>query len=488
MRKGRIAWTLVAALISEAINKIAPLLTLHLAATRLGVEAFGASQFALWILEWGILLVAFGYPQSIPLAIRQARSTEEKREIAGAVTAGRLMQAMIALIVILVLLATVPGWAVYRPAIVASSFILLTSAIEMSGLLLALQKNALVSLSMVAGKLASIAGIWWLVQSPEDSVAFVVITNGANAVVGTCTFLLSWKILGLRLPRMTRVVESFNRAAPFAGATMLLVALERFDLAIVEHHLGSTGAGWYSGPARLVQSITPLIAAISAVFFSEMIAIFDTKELRRHLRVSLLAMMSILLPVTAGTWFAGAGILALVFGSSFGSQGPVLSIMILACVAHGLILIAGFQMCALQQRIRPLFLALGAGLAAAILLGIPATAKWGLTGAAWSSVLGRWVAALIVTRSAMGGLDLRPYDFLEPAIKALIPTACMSAVVYAWQKAMGGGPSEDLANLGPLVLIGAVTYALCFLATNRKDVSSLFTQLSQRGRRKAQIR
>lgn len=480
MQKGRIAWTLVAALASEAVNKIVPLLTLHLAATRLGVEAFGSSQFALWILEWGILLVAFGYAQSIPLALRRAQSAVEKQEIAGAVLAGRMFQAGITLIATLVLLAAIPGWDAYRPAIIASSFILFTSALEMSGVLLALQKNALVSLSMVAGKLASLAGIWWLVQSPADSVAFVTITNGANAIVGTGTFLISLKLLGVRIPRRGQIWQMFTQAAPFAGATLLLVALERFDLAIVEHFQGSQGAGLYSASSRLVQSITPLIAAISTVFFSEMIAIFDVQEIRRHMRLSVLSTMAILLPVTAGAWFAGGGVLELVFGNGFGSQAPTLSVLLLVCVAHSLILVAGFQMCGLRQKMRPLFFALACGLAAAIVTGIPATARWGLTGAAWASVAGRWIAAIMVTHATIRDLGIPARDFIGPLLKTAIPTMGMAAILYAWQKATGAGTSGDIGRLGPFILTGAITYAAFFMLFNRREARAMLAQVTRR--------
>ncbi len=477
MQKRRIAWTLTANLISETVNKIVPLLTLHLASTRLGIDGFGSSQFALWILEIAILMVAFGYPQSLPLMLRQSKSLTEKQKIIAAVTANRLVQGLGVLGATAILLFTVPGWHKYAPAVLSSSFILLTSAIELTGVLVAVQKSVFISVPMITGKLASLVAIWWFVQNSADTVAYVVITSAANAVVGASTFVLGWKLLGIRQPDVKEMVQAFRTAAPFAGAGILLVALERFDLAIVEHHLGTTGAGWYSGPTRLLLSITPLAATISSVFYSEMLAVFDPHEIRRHFRFAVLATMAIMLPITTGAWVVGPGALALVFGTPFSAQGEVLSVLILSSIAHGIIVICGFQMLALHQKIAPLVTALAVGLLAGIMTGIPATGIWGLEGAAWANVTGRWLTALIVVSSALRMTPIQLSDLTTPIVKTGIPAVVMMIILQEWIKSSGTFKVEDPVQLAGIVAAGTLIYAIIFAIANRREAVIIWRRL-----------
>lgn len=465
---------MLAALASETVNKVAPLLTMHFAASRLGAAGFGVSQFALWLLEWGIILVAFGYPQAIPVALRRAESLQEKKELAGALVLNRLAQAACAILAIWVLVQSNPDYGVYWPAVASSLFILLLSAFDMSGVLIAVQRVGTYSMMMIASKLASLLAVWMLIQSTSDASLYVLITNGANGLICVGSFLLAWNFLGLSMPSLSQMRKMFRLSVPFAISVFALVLVERFDLYLVERSMGPVGAGWYSGPMKLMQSIIPLIASVSTVFYSEMVGIHDAESMKKHLRFSLLSVMLFIMPVIVGTWFTGAGILNLIFGAGFESQGQTLSILVLNALAHAVILVIGFQTLGLRHRMRPVYSALFIGLLAGVIIGPTLVKNFGYVGAAGASVISRWIPAgiILLTARNVGVVGFR--EFSGPILQAGLPALAMGVVLALAEQA-------GARSLATLLGLGAISYFVFFMAINRSDAKKIFkTILRQR--------
>ena len=465
---------MLAALASETVNKVAPLLTMHFAASRLGAAGFGVSQFALWLLEWGIILVAFGYPQAIPVALRRAESLQEKKELAGALVLNRLAQAACAILAMWVLVQSNPDYGVYWPAVASSLFILLLSAFDMSGVLIAVQRVGTYSMMMIASKLASLLAVWMLIQSTSDATLYVLITNGANGLICVGSFLLAWNFLGLSMPSLSQMRKMFRLSVPFAISVFALVLVERFDLYLVERSMGPVGAGWYSGPMKLMQSIIPLIASVSTVFYSEMVGIHDAESMKKHLRFSLLSVMLFIMPVIVGTWFTGAGILNLIFGAGFESQGQTLSILVLNALAHAVILVIGFQTLGLRHRMRPVYSALFIGLLAGVIIGPTLVKNFGYVGAAGASVISRWIPAgiILLTARNVGVVGFR--EFSGPILQAGLPALAMGVVLALAEQA-------GARSLATLLGLGAISYFVFFMAINRSDAKKIFkTILRQR--------
>lgn len=463
---------MMVALMGEAVNKLVPLLTMHFAAVRLGAAGFGISQFAMWLLEWAILFVSFGYPQSAPVAVRRAASDDEKRQIAGALILNRLVHAGLAFTILFAAASLNDDWAIYRPAVLASGFIIFLSAFDMSGILIGVQKLGAYSMVTILAKLGSLLAVWALIQSPRDSGIYVAITNGANGAICIGSLILALIFTGVGAPTLDQMRNVWRISAPFALSVLALLLVERFDLYLVERAMGPEGAGWYSGPAKLMQSIVPLIATISTVFYSEMAGTHDDTSLRRHLRFSLMTVFMFVLPIIAGTWFTGGEFLALVFGPGFEQQASTLNILVVNALAHALILVIGFQTLGLRHRMRPVYVALGIGLVCGILAGDAMSRDLGYMGVAIASAASRCLAAAIIVGVALrlGLVHLR--ELVEPLWKAGAPALGMSLVLFSLDLA-GGLP------LGAIVAAGVAGYAAFFILVNRDDAERLWRSVKQ---------
>ncbi len=462
MNKTRIAVTLFMAFLGEIANKVVPLVNLHLIAGRLGVDAFGSAQYALWILEWGIVFTTFGFPQVGPVLIREAQTREEESRVNGSVVCAKLFLAIFATIVLIIMMMGSANLGPYRLAVFTSLFIMLTSALDSSWILAAKQKLAVLSFISIIAKLLSVAAIFSLIQAPHDAILFVIITNAVNALIAIASFVVAVKLVGLSMPKLEDVKAALSAATPFAVAILMFLIVDRFDLFLVEKNLGSTATGLYSSASKLIGSITPITAAISGVFYSEMLALSDAKSIERLINASLFWVISVIAPLIAFLIWFNDELLTLIFGLSYLGASDVLSYLGLGAFFFAMIVVFGFQLLALKRQWLPLVLGLAVGAISGLVIGFTFLSDGGgLLGVAAASLIAKGLTALIVIVSAALTWQLRAKSLAKALLRPLLPILATVLVLLStmW---LPGAPSNPLFNL--FIMLGS--YVVFFTALN----------------------
>ncbi len=471
MNKKRIAITLFMAFLSEIANKIVPLITLHLVAARLGATAFGVAQFSLWLIDWGVIFTMFGFMQVAPVMLRDATSAVSRSTVAGAVVVSRIMLAATAALALGFMVRDSSGYSQYKTAVYASSFILLSTALDSTWILLARQKMAVLSAASITAKLCSILAVAMLVKNPDDSVTFVVITNAVNAFISMASFLVAAKDIGFAKPSLRNSLHTLHIALPYAVAVTLIVILERFDLYLVERNLGLAATGVYAAASKLVTSLTPIIASVTSVFYSEMIAHNDIETIYRHLRASLFWVISIFAPIAVGIWMIDTEILRIVFGEEFTGGAHVLSILTFGAIAYAIILIFGFQLLALRKQWRPLVTGLFAGSIAGYLCALVFLVSHGSQGIAFAAVIGKWIAAVVIFFAAIRHWELPIKAIALEMARPLIPSIAMGLVI-APMAHWGLLPKNGLA----VTTVSALVYCVLFSVANAKEAQLIWAK------------
>lgn len=429
MNKKRIALTLLMAFLGEVANKIVPLVNLHLVAKRLGVEAFGMSQYALWLLDWGIILATFGFQQVAPALLRNVANSEEQRKINGSVVLARLILAVIGISLLILGLQGYEQLSPYKTAVYSSLFIIIASAVESTWILAAKQKLALLSLISIIAKLASVFAVYTFIQAPDDAVFFVVITSLVNAVIAISSFFVAIRLVGIALPTWQQVRNSLIAAAPFALAFILFWVVDRFDLYLVENYFGSVATGLYSAASKLVGSITPIVAAISAVFYSEMLAAFDQESTENLIKASLFWIISTLAPLVFLLCIFDEPVLSLVFGSAFAAAASLLKTLGVGAFFFAIVFVFGFQLLAIKRQWRPLLIALTLGALAGGLFGYVAVKEEWLVAVALSSISAKAVTGGYVMWSAIKVWKLHFSGIIRGLVWPFLPTILMAVIV-----------------------------------------------------------
>lgn len=453
MHKKRIAISLCISLLVEFINKVSPLFVLYLAKTRLGLERFGYSQFAVNLLETAIAFVMFGY---VIIASKEVVNLQEKPKELGSMLSSlvvlKLIHALLTIAGLALLCISVPQYEIYFKLVMILSFILLATAFEMTSVLIAHQKIHLVNACLGFTKIVSLLAIYKLVNNSEDANLYAILSLGTNSVVSIFTFYIGSKLVRLHKPSLFWMKQLFRKGCHFALIYIGLNLLDRFDVFLAEWFYGVKGAALYVGPARVSQSLNSVVIASSLVLLSELVALKDKDQITEHVSLSMIGASFFLMPICFGVWFVDKTVISLIFGEEYIEHAKLLSFLVLAVAAHSIITILGFQVLALKDQIRKftvsLLIGFGVGIASALLL----LNHYQLYGIAVGVVLAKIVAAIGVAREARKSLSEIPWKWI---LRPVYAGTLMMLVLAAAQ----------LSFALYIILLGAAVYVgtLCFL-------------------------
>lgn len=467
VERKRIAAGLVAGVIAEIANKLFPLLTLHIAASKLGVLEFGRSQFVLWLVDIAAVFVIFGYGSLAPLLWRDGPSSEERSRLLGMTMLVRTVHAGVATAALLLICQYYVGWNEYLPLLLPSLFAIFSTAFDMVWALASMQKLTVVSVISLVAKSLGLILILCFVKDNDDALIYMIAILGANAAVnlGSCLYVV--KKIGVMLPRAADIKALFSASLPYALCFMLLTLLDRFDVFIVESYLGNEGAGNYIGPAKIAQSFLPFVAMINGIFYSEVLAVFNKESALNHLRLSLRVVLLVVLPIVTGVWFVDADLLALVLDEHYRQFGSVLSVLSQSILPHVFLLVFGLQVLMLAKRISVFNISIAVGLCAGVAVSWYGLQPYGLLGVAFGVTFGKWVTALLTLTFAAKALRFSMFLILKQLIPVFQPAIVMAVSLSALR--LSGAVFPWFIEMA----IGAAVYSLMMFLLFRSEMKLL---------------
>jgi len=394
MNRRRILSTLLGGLTAEIVGKVVPLLVLRFAIARLGVERFGYAQFGYSLIDLTITLVVAGYAQTAAVELGRSHDNPSMiKSIVSEVTALKLINAVVGFGLIVLAFLLVPEYQKYAPVTLTLSWVLLTTALDMSYVHIGTRRMLSLSVLTIAVKLLSLTAVLVCVRTPDDLILFALLYFGANGLIGLGNFIINVRRFGWCRPTAIGLKQRFYGSAPFAFMVLLMMILERYDVFFIENLLGPTGAGLYLGTARIVQALANVAIAVSAVFFSEIVATESPESLTQHAYLGLWVLCALLMPVAAGAWLVGGDFIGLVLGPEFHGLGPVFAILVMALLAQAFVMVFGFQVLMVHRRAGTISAVLGASTVVGILLCILLRQSFGMNGVALANLGSRLVAA-----------------------------------------------------------------------------------------------
>jgi O-antigen/teichoic acid export membrane protein len=468
MQLSRIVRGLAGGFFAEIVNKLVPLLILRFVVQKIGVDGYGVAQFSYWLIDVAVAFVVFGYTNIASVEIGQARDEPARvGRIISEVMALKVVHALIALAALLGLTWSLPSYAEYRTVVTALSFVLLTSAIDLSFVHIGTSRMLSLSVLTISVKILSLVAILLCVRGPEDLMTFALLYFGANGLTALANFLFNVRRYPLAWPDREALTQRFKASLPFAATAFLMLALDRYDIFVVEAFRGTTGSGLYGGPLRIVQALGNVLSSIGMVFFSEVVATKDKASLTRHVSLACWAMFALLLPLLAGSLLTADGVLGLILGSDFRGNGTVLTILFAGLFGQCLITVFGSSVLLFHRRVKALNLTLALGAVLGVPLAYALQLKYGLPGIAYATTSTRLLAGCLMMLSAKTYLDRLP-------ARELLLTAAPAALMYGALVAL-----PDM-RLIPTLLVGGIVYAVALSALNSGKMRTLAATLRSR--------
>jgi len=244
----------------------------------------------------------------------------------------------------------------------------------------------------------------------------------------------------------------------------------------VEKYFGVMATGLYSAASKLIGSITPIIAAVSGVFYSEMLAQSDSESIERLVKASLFWIISILSPVIFLLNLFDAAALNLIFGSAYSEASNILSILGVGTFFFVAIFVFGFQLLAIKQRWLPLVVALTIGAASGLVCGYVSSIVKILPAVAVSAVVGKAVAGSCLSLWAKHAWGIRVRGLLLEVLRAMLPTTLLGVFILT---AYGIGILSTW-SVTLNVFVFAACYVVIFSAMNLSEVKVIITYLKRK--------
>jgi O-antigen/teichoic acid export membrane protein len=463
-------------LVAQLITWSATLVTTAALGAWLGVADFGVLYLAMSLSLLFAVLVEFGLNQQLVRAI--ARDPELAGPYLVNALAIKLALSLVAYLMILGLTFVLGYDAQARLVIAVYSLILAFSgtATTFTAVYQGTQRVIYAAVGTVVEKVLVCVlalGLLWL--------GFGVVAMAAVFVVGAAASAL-WQ--GVFLRRVARVELRLDRAVmgtlarsaiPFFAYWVLGSLYYRLDTILLSKLSGETVLGWYGAAYRLFDTLVflPSIVA-SAILFPilSQLSIQSRPALRRAMVRGLDTILIVGIPICVGLFTLAEPIIGLIYPRPEFMQ----AVPALQWLAVGLLLlyvnsILGVTLVSLNQEKK---LTLLAGLALVLNLGLNLALipRFQHVGAA--STTAATEAFMLVYLLAVTPRDLLSRSTLGVLAKAGVASAAMGLVLFALRG----------QNLGLLVLIGGVVYAVVGLALRlvpREDFRLIGAALGRRG-------
>lgn len=185
----------------QGLNFIAPILVLPYLMVVLGAEKFGYISFALAVCQYLMVLVDFGFYLSTTKRIALVKEDKEALNRIFAATFYCKMGLLALSFLILVAVASIPKFAVYRPALFAMFSIVIGNAFLFTFLFQGLGQIRWISIFNGIAKLSVLPLTFVLVHGPEDYLIAALLQGGVSIVAALISIIMIIRKRWVGMPR-----------------------------------------------------------------------------------------------------------------------------------------------------------------------------------------------------------------------------------------------------------------------------------------------
>lgn len=450
----RTALDVAVQVVGRLVNLMAGVVVVVVLTRALGETAYGEWATALAILQIAGFIGDAGLEQ---VAVRRAAAEPEReRDWMGGLLAFRLVVALpvaLACAGAQLLIADTPEMRVAGVVLSGTQVFAALNATRIAFQLRVRNDLSIVVLSINSALWT--AGVLFVAASDEGLVAFAVAFLIAAAVSTIVGGLLGIRMLAPRLREIRLVLSELIRVGtPVAISSVLMAAYLRIDQVLLYEIGGAREAGLYGAVTRILDSAQLLPSAVMTTLFPAIAAAWPGEPARvRELSQTAAEYLAIFsLPVLGFTLVAADPIVRALFGTSFADAAPALPVLMAVFVVISFAFLTGYLVLTLGLQRRFAWYAAGA-LVFNIAINLVLIPRYGLMGAAWSTLATEALIAGLALRLVLKTMALRPS--LGRLGRIVAAAALQTAAVALADRA--GVP------LGGLVAVAAVVYPAALL-------------------------
>lgn len=439
----------------------------------LGAENFGIFNFAISYVSYFVIVMNLGYSTLLTREI--GYNPAKLRDLVESAFATRLLLAIVMAAMLLASLFTLGLPSVGETAVMIQGITLFSGAVGLSSAYQGLHRMRVVALRELMCSLINLAGILWLVRTPQD-VLFAVAFSAGTLILTNALLILQYS-LEFGVPRLrVPVKEDFQharRSMPYFWSMLFASITQNAHIVLLGVMRSPIEVGLFASGFRLFNFAIVLPNLISTLFLPR-IARFTTHLYERG-RYSELCMQTI---ITCAVPIAIIGealipqILIVLFGPAYLAAARITALLLL----DGLVasLNAGFSTQLLAVGRQDVLLRVAAsGAAIGVALNLALIPPFGIGGAALGTLVGEIVTLAMFIWNRPEVPIQRILDFGCRCLLSALPAAILAHFVAPI------APS----NSSQVILGGAVGIAAYMLVLRllRIDLVDFATTLRRLG-------
>ena len=391
MKGSRLRENIVALAIFQALQYVAPLITVPYLLRVLGPAHYGLLAFAQALVLYFDAITGYGFNLSATRAVACCRD----QPFALATTFWRTVYARTALMlasaaVLAVLVAAVPRLRA-APLLYAAAFLTVVgTAVFPAWFFQGLEQMRLITVAQAAARALSIPALLFFVRNPGDYLEAAAIQGSVSVLAGLLVAPAVWKRLHGRppRPRLSPIAGTLREGRHLFVAQMGFVLSTNTTTIVLGFIAGSTAVGYYSAADKVIRAVSSLLGPVAQALYPHLSSLREQSlELTlRLMRKSFAWIAALALAVSVATFLLAAPLGPLIWGRGFAGSITVLRWLSPLPFVFALINIFGtqtllvFGMDALVSRIAL------AGAGANLLLSAALSWRFGATGAAAAAV------------------------------------------------------------------------------------------------------
>lgn len=461
MQKKRITTTLLIGILSEIINKIVPIALINIASRRLGIEIFGKTQFAIYLVDIFIPFITWGYSAYASIVIGGDKDNKKVNgQLIGTVITTRLVQAVIVFICLTTLVFSIDQYKEYRVLALSISFVYLTTALENLFVLVAIQKLFIMSLLNIVIKTISLVCIYLYVTDPSDALTYLLLSYGANGVIALGTSIIGFNYYRWHKTDLSQIKTLLKKGVPFALTYILIYLFDKMDLLIVEYLQDAKSLGYFAGIFKLYQALIPIVLMVMGTFFSEMVSEKSRKKQEKMVALSFWGINSVIFPIIVGSWFVYQELIPLLIGEQFSPATYLFPLIIPSLFSFAIIQVIGNQGLVILGYVKQLNIILLISVPVSICIMLIGGNHFGLPGIAIASSISKLIMGIAIGVFYLSINRSFPFRELLYPLAAAIGMAIFLLIIIDSKSA--------IIN----IIAGGISYSVLFLIFNRNLIKS----------------
>jgi PST family polysaccharide transporter len=388
----RLRQNILALSILQALNYVAPLITVPYLVRVLGPENFGLLSFAQALIIYFDVVSAYGFGLSATRAVACCR--REPPALAAVfwrTTYARASLMLASAAVLAVAIAAVPHLRA-TPLLYAAAFLTVVGTVTFPvWFFQGLEQMRFITFAQASARALSIPALLLCVRHPEDYLRAAAIQGGVPVLASVFIAPVLWARVPAGLPRpcVSEILQTLKDGWHVFVTQMGMVAGAATTTVVLGFVAGSTAVGYYAAAEKVIRAVTSMLGPVAQALYPHLANLkgrsldLTLKTMRKSFAwIALLA-----LAASLATFFLAGPVGLLLWGRGFAPSVAVLRCLSPLPFVLALINILGtqtmlvFEMDALLSRI------VLAGAAANLVLAAALSSVFGVLGAAAATVV-----------------------------------------------------------------------------------------------------